>query len=136
MYEGQSPAHLAVKNGNLAALEILLPAGVDVDLVDGKSGRTALFYAIETNQEAIARRLLEAGANINIANYAGINAVDVANSRRNPGIIKLLEAYGADLEAKDIAGGLEAILSEKSSTDKNKKPRGSRVSTVVHCTGR
>lgn len=57
--------------------DLLLTAGVAVDVPDGKSGRTALFHAAENKQFNIASLLLQAGASVNVANYSGNTAVQV-----------------------------------------------------------
>lgn len=108
-----------MKNGNVAALEVLLSAGVDVDQVDGKSGRSALFLAVETNQLFMAQRLLEAGADVAIVNYAGVGAVDIANKRQHDGMVQLLETFSTDVVSKDMGSRSGSPVLEKGRKKRN-----------------
>jgi len=54
--------HLAVRCGNTEAVRCLLSAGADVNVVDTKYGRTALYYAVERNDVAVAELLASFGA--------------------------------------------------------------------------
>lgn len=54
----------------MQGVNTLLSAGATIDLKDMKSGRTALFHAIDNNHMSVMQVLLKAGAS-NIANYAG-----------------------------------------------------------------
>lgn len=108
-----------MKNGNVAALEVLLSAGVDVDQVDGKSGRSALFLAVETNQLSMAQRLLEAGADVAIVNYAGVSAVDIANKRQHDGMVQLLETFGTDMVSKEMGSRSGSPVLEKGRKKRN-----------------
>lgn len=72
--EGLAAIHYCAQHGNLEGVEKLLSLEVDVNLQDDKSGRTALFYAIESRNtdisqdvyNEIAHKLLEKGAISNI----------------------------------------------------------------------
>lgn len=44
---GDTPLHLAAKNGCTDALKLLVDAKADVDVQDSKSGKTALHHAVE-----------------------------------------------------------------------------------------
>ncbi|MFZ3119202.1 MAG: ankyrin repeat domain-containing protein [Variovorax sp.] len=55
--------HVAVRNGDLIALERLVESGSSIETSDSL-GRTPLSVALATGQVAIARRLLRGGANI------------------------------------------------------------------------
>jgi B-cell CLL/lymphoma protein 3 len=50
---------------------MLLSVGATIDLQDMKSGRTALFHAIDNSQTSVAQVLLQAGAATNVPNFAG-----------------------------------------------------------------
>ena len=58
-------------------MQLLVDAGAALDVVDGKSGRTALFHAAEANLFNIASLLLQKGASVNTTNYSGNTAVQV-----------------------------------------------------------
>ena len=112
---------------NSAAIGMLLQAGViDIDLADGKSGRTALFHAVEMNKLDIAKQLLEAGANFSYVNYSGVAPVDVANGRQHDAMVKLLEQYGAEAGSKDRNVDFPSPT-DSPMVEKGKKKRGTAV---------
>ena len=58
--------HWAINNGNDSVAEYLIEGGVDVDSVDySVRGRVPLSSAIFQRRSAIAKKLIEAGANVN-----------------------------------------------------------------------
>lgn len=90
-------------------VEILLSHGADPNYRD-PSGRTALVYAVVTNEE-ILKLLLAHGADPNIADRNKrtplmLAALDVGTE---PGIMEALIAYGADINAQD-EDGMTALL--------------------------
>lgn len=103
-------------------VNILLQAGADVDLVDGKSGRSALFYAVESNSEKIASILLDAKANVQLMNYAGIQPIGAALGRGYSKMVELLIYYGAEsisIKDKETASIKDTILiKDKDITEK------------------
>ncbi|ESO83376.1 hypothetical protein LOTGIDRAFT_56647, partial [Lottia gigantea] len=80
-FEGFTPLHTAVSLNDDEMINILLDRGIDIDIVDGKSGRTALFHAVEGEKKAIVCLLLKKGANAEILNYAGNTAIMAAHAR-------------------------------------------------------
>jgi len=60
-HNGRSPIHAAARNGHVAVIERLVQAGVDVDLPEGEDG-TALWWSTARGHEAAAIRLIELGA--------------------------------------------------------------------------
>lgn len=52
-----------------------MKAGADVNLRDNKSGRTALFHALENDFNDIAQRLVHGGANASVVNFSGQNVL-------------------------------------------------------------
>ncbi|XP_064643555.1 uncharacterized protein LOC135497654 [Lineus longissimus] len=99
-YEGFSPVHIAVQNESKVAIKSLKKLRSNIDCTDGKSGRTPLFHAVESNLYDIAHELLECGADPNIQNYAGYTAAFAANSRGYRQICVLLGLYGAEVPFK------------------------------------
>lgn len=74
---GMSALTLAVQNGDLAILQLLIQQGADVNATDA-SGRTALFYAAQRPSVHIVQELLASGALPNHADLEGDTALDVA----------------------------------------------------------
>ena len=53
--------HMAVLVGNADMVSLLVEARANLDIMDGKSGRTAVFHAAESNQYRISSILLQHG---------------------------------------------------------------------------
>jgi len=69
--QGLAALHHCSMRGNLQGVKMLLSAGATIDLQDMKSGRSALFHAIDNSHMLVAQTLLQAGAATNITNFAG-----------------------------------------------------------------
>ena len=104
----------AAQQGNVEMARMLLDAGADVNesAPDGIAGDTnagrafkpdtdaaALLVAIDSRHEAMARFLLERGANPNL-NGAGRTALHSAVQQAMPDLVKALLARGADPNAR------------------------------------
>lgn len=89
-FEGMAPIHTAVMNNDLEIVHLLLEHGADVNIMDGKSGRTVLFHAAETNQKTAVELLLNHGADPEIANYAGVVPAMAAQGRSHTAVARLL----------------------------------------------
>jgi ankyrin repeat protein len=90
---------------NIKVITTLIECGLDVDgQCDCK--RTALHWASELDDDVIVKVLLDLGANINLTDHVGRNALHFAleNSKVNMRIVKLLLDEGIDAEAKDDNG--------------------------------
>ena len=81
---------VAVRNGRLHDLDALLAQGASVNTRDD-SGNTALMIALGERQVATARKLLERGADANLVNREGVNALQVAVRMDLPEMVKLLQ---------------------------------------------
>lgn len=55
---GYTPVHLAAQSSNVDMLRLLVHGRADVDVADGKSGRTALHHAVELDDLPVAGFLL------------------------------------------------------------------------------
>jgi ankyrin repeat protein len=76
--EGMDPLMLAVDcEFSLETMEFLINKGCSVHNKDGQ-GRTALHYAIDLENEEIARFLIENGADINAQDDNGSSPLDEA----------------------------------------------------------
>ena len=95
--KGLTALHLGVQTGNFEFVKILIDAGAEIDSMDGKSGKTPLYFAAELNRDHVVRLLLENGANVNIPNYSGNTPMSVANAKGYyTQVVNLLLKYGAD----------------------------------------
>ena len=108
---GNSPLELAVQNGNAEIVEILLANGVDVNSGDSNFAGHALNYALLSQKPDIARRLIEAGADLKRVSPVGKVPPLVLSAYSETGdtsVTKLLLARGADLQAASLSG--ETVL--------------------------
>jgi ankyrin repeat protein len=115
--EGATPLMRAAKNGDTAAIRVLMSHGADASLKQ-KNGTTALMlasgvgrgtgvfakdYATEAELLSAVKFLVESGVDVNVANDAGQTALHVA-AQASDGIVKYLAEHGANLDAKDKQG--------------------------------
>jgi ankyrin repeat protein len=119
--EGTTPLMRAAKNGDVAAMRVLMAHGANAGLKQ-KNGTTALMlaagvgrgtgvfakdYATEAALLEAVKFLVElgveAGVDINGANDAGQSALHIA-AQASDGIVKYLAEHGANLDAKDKQG--------------------------------
>ena len=115
--EGTTPLMRAAKNGDAAAMRLLLDRGADPELKQ-KNGATALMlaaglgrglgvfakdYATEAEMAAGVQVLLDRGVDVNAPNNNGQTALHFA-AQASDAIVKLLAAHGARLDAKDKNG--------------------------------
>lgn len=75
---GMTPLMLACMDSKLDLIECLLEHGADANIRDDKSGRTALFHAIELDLADVIHILLRYKANPKIRNFLGQSSIDVA----------------------------------------------------------
>lgn len=88
------PIILAIINGNIRAVELLLDYGVDVNTCD-LNGKTGLMYAAENGRFEIAKLLVERGADIFTTwQQETINAMWFAEINNRDEISQLLEDMG------------------------------------------
>jgi len=82
--------------GDEAKVRALLEAGVPVD-AEARHGRTALLEAANKGQLAVARLLIERGANVNVReDFFGVSAVTAALQTGNVELVGLLLEKGAE----------------------------------------
>ena len=107
---GLAALDLAIRRTNLAAVKILLSAGVNpnnpipavgpsTQAFSGTNAPGLLHFAVAMEQEEIVRLLLEHGADINSYDYDSLSPLHVAAWRGHTGILKLLLKHGADPNA-------------------------------------
>jgi ankyrin repeat protein len=113
---GMTPLHFAARDGRLAAAEVLMAAGAELNAVD-PNGMTPLLLAITNNQLPVARLLVDKGAdvkafdwygrtplwaaveirNLDLRSGAGENGVDRAAALQ---LIEAILARGVDVNAR------------------------------------
>lgn len=69
---GMTPLHLAIRQGQTAAVKALVEAGADVNLVSAGDKTSPLLMAIVNGQFDLALYLLDHGANPNLASENGV----------------------------------------------------------------
>lgn len=69
---------LAAIESKADMVDILLKNGADPNLRDEKSGRTALFHAVEVNSNFVINLLLKYRADPRIRNFFGLTVLDAA----------------------------------------------------------
>ncbi|XP_069676353.1 NF-kappa-B inhibitor cactus isoform X2 [Periplaneta americana] len=99
-YDGQMCVHLAAIGGHVDVLRHLVWFGANINAREGKSGRTALHYAVEYGIHTVTRFLLEecpvgpSGLQLEMPNYAGYTAYQLA-SCLDSALARKLEDKGA-----------------------------------------
>ncbi len=100
---GVTPLLLAVSEGNMCSVRLLLSAGADLTLRD-EEGDFPLLLSVLREDLEMARLLLLCGAVATIndsGSPSGMSSLGVATARLNTEIVQLLLAEGADPEACD-----------------------------------
>lgn len=113
--EGYTPLHVAICNGLIAAVELLLAHGSDVNACDiEKVGTTPLHLAILINFEAAIRFLLQHGANINARDRYGKSPLRHALTRENKTVFEMLIAHGCTIDPETL---IEALVKVQETTE-------------------
>ena len=97
---GCSALLCASNSGHARIVKLLLDGkyegeGADINLQGGKGGWTPLMIACYRGHEAVARLLLERGADVTVRTSGGHTAFSWARLYKNAPIVALLEAHGA-----------------------------------------
>ncbi|XP_060579523.1 NF-kappa-B inhibitor alpha-like [Ruditapes philippinarum] len=105
-YEGFTCLHLAASNGHLDIVSMLLDKDIDVNLKEGKTGRTILHNACLTGDLNLVKLLLRhRSCNINARAFDESTPFDLARIRGHEDICLVLAAagagYGEDLTDSD-----------------------------------
>ncbi|KAH3858143.1 hypothetical protein DPMN_100763 [Dreissena polymorpha] len=95
-YEGLTSLHIAAINNHMTIVKMLLESGCDVNVTDGKTGRTVLHNASLCGNVSLVRLLLGVkDCNINAQAYDSRTPFDLAYSRGGEEVITTLAANGA-----------------------------------------
>jgi ankyrin repeat protein len=100
---GLTPLMWAARAGAVDAMTALLDGGADPAARDAINGWTPLLHAIHKGQVEAVRLLLDRGVNPNA--HAGLSTpLTLAAADRDPAIVQLLLAHGADPNVRGIEG--------------------------------
>ncbi|XP_059155462.1 NF-kappa-B inhibitor cactus-like [Physella acuta] len=90
-FEGETCLHIAVRHSRIRIVKMLLDSGADINIGDGKSGRTALHIASEQNLvELVLLILRRSDTEVNVKNYAGLTPVQLAYGRGHEKSVDLI----------------------------------------------
>jgi ankyrin repeat protein len=93
------------KRNRLVIIEMLLDAGAHPDVKAARNGVTPLLTALDHRDDQVAEKLLEHGADVNVADRDGITPLHKAVERGSSTIITVLIQKGASVNARDVHGG-------------------------------
>lgn len=108
-----APILQAAKDGKVQELNTLIQQNVDVNTADADKGMTALMYAVENNRAEAVKVLIEAKANVNLANKKGTTALMYAALAGKMEVVQVLLKAGADPKAKNADGQTAFILARE-----------------------
>jgi ankyrin repeat protein len=107
--DGFTPLGGAASLDNIAAMDVLLTAGADIDALDGHQW-TALGTAAHAGNDNVARHLLQKGASVDKPmGETGWTALMAAAQEGRGSMISMLLQHGADVNARDT-GGYTALM--------------------------
>jgi ankyrin repeat protein len=86
--------------GYYPLIQDIINAGAEVDAPEGKTGRTALFVAVEKKSKEAVKLLIDAGANVNASGavISGKTALMAASRNNDLPMVRYLLELGADPE--------------------------------------
>jgi ankyrin repeat protein len=100
----RTPLHWAALRGDLEAVELLLGAGADVDVVD-EFNCTPLLYAVSSAVPRIVELLILRRANVNFTNNRGDTPLHYAARHKDDlESVKILVQAGARVDQKNFLG--------------------------------
>lgn len=88
----QAALFLALQQGHIAILQLLLECGVDIE-AKNKYGQTPLSWAAENGHEAVVRVLLGQGGNIEATDGYGRTPLSRAAGNGYETVVQLLRQY-------------------------------------------
>src|SRR5450432_2550051 len=96
--------HTAIVTGNIAVLKQHITAGSNLNEKDPFGGSSPLISACLFGKTAMAKMLIEAGADLNSRNNDGSTALHTASFFCRPEIVRMLLDKGADKTIKNRYG--------------------------------
>jgi uncharacterized protein len=116
LLSGETPLMEASGRGNLDSVRALLAAKADPNAKDSKGGQTALMWAVQQGQTAVAEELVRAGADVNAASKSGFTPLMFAAQRGEIGdagdvdTARVLLDAGADVNAVQPGSKLTPLI--------------------------
>ncbi|XP_029649007.1 histone-lysine N-methyltransferase EHMT2 isoform X2 [Octopus sinensis] len=102
--DDQTAVHAAAINGHLAILHVLIQAGGNIHIVDGRLNN-AIIYACENNHLPIVKFLVQAGAQIDVKGEDGMTCLHMAAKGGYIDLMEfLLSTRKADVNVQDDGG--------------------------------
>ena len=102
---GWTLLHAAAYSGNVELVKLLISRGADIDAITNtKYKNTPLQTAMLTGQSAVARVLVEAGADVNHRQWEGFTVLHDAARQGDADLVRFFIKRGADVNARTIRG--------------------------------
>ena len=99
-----TPLGIAVQYGKDQAAVALIGAGADPGRAVGDGGYTPLMLATANHAQALARALIQKGADVNAHNGGGVTALMIAAANSRADMVELLVRAGANVKAQSERG--------------------------------
>ena len=121
---------VAIKNGNMAAVRVLVAAGARVNVSD-RGGEMPLLKAIEQEDLVVAQALLEAKADVHSIQN-GTTPLHMAAYHRDADMVQLLLNFGAPVNLKDTVTKATALHDACQGCDcRQHQQRGTQVLALL-----
>jgi len=102
---GMTPLMWAASFGDGERAKMLIDAGINIDLVDGTRGCTAVMYAARSSGSVeTLQSLIDAGADLSLVDVTGRTALSWAALLGTPEKVQALIAGGSDVLKEDFRG--------------------------------
>ncbi|XP_052277597.1 NF-kappa-B inhibitor cactus-like isoform X2 [Dreissena polymorpha] len=102
-YDGLTCLHLAVMNGHMDILQLLIERDVDLNMIERKAGTTVLHMACISGDVKLVRTLMSVRAcNMDARTYSGYTTLDLALCYHQDGVYTILAAAGAKPGAESM----------------------------------
>merc|ERR1719171_2562208 len=102
---GSTPMHAAVDLNRLDVIErLVLDEGLDINMVDTRTGQGAIYPAAEGGMLGIVEFLVKQKADLNRLDKSGWNVLAAAIRGRQPKVAQFLIANGANASQPNLGG--------------------------------